>query len=307
MNIILFTNLHGRPGSLNLSRPRIYVPLLSLGLFLAASLFYLGFQLGQVQDGPGLAAGPQWRLEVAEQQRAVAQARQESQAHLDALAMRLGQLQGQVLRLEGLGQRLVEMADIDQGEFDFEQIPPQGGPAAEAAAGYAVPDFIEELDTLSRVLDDREQQLLALESVVRTRTLKQQGVPTGRPVTSGWMSSAYGKRTDPFTGKQAWHDGVDFAGKAGTEVVAVAAGVVTWSGSRYGYGNLVEINHGNGYVTRYGHNRDLVVEVGQHVKPGQAIARMGSSGRSTGPHVHFEVLKHGKSVDPARFVWAKRS
>ena len=307
MNIILFTNLHGRPGSLNLSRPRIYVPLLSLGLFLAAGLFYLGFQIGQVREAPQLAAGPQLRLEVAEQQRAVEQAREESQAHLDALAMRLGQLQGQVLRLEGLGQRLVEMADIDQGEFDFEQPPPQGGPAAAAASGYAVPDFIEQLDRLSRTLEDREQQLLALESVVRTRSLQEQGVPTGRPITSGWMSSSYGKRTDPFTGKQAWHDGVDFAGKAGSEVVAVAAGVVTWSGSRYGYGNLVEINHGNGYVTRYGHNRKLRVEVGEHVRPGQVIAEMGSSGRSTGPHVHFEVLKHGKSVNPAKFVWAKRS
>ena len=307
MNIILFTNLHGRPGSLNLSRPRIYVPLAGLGLLLIASVFYLGFTVGGVQDSASVAHPADWRTDVAAQKQAIEQARRESQAHLDALAMRLGQLQGQVLRLEGLGQRLVEMAEIDEGEFDFEQVPPQGGPAESATTGYAVPDFIQELDKLSRILEDREQQLLALESVVRTKTLQAQGVPTGRPITSGWMSSSYGKRTDPFTGKQAWHDGVDFAGKAGSDVVAVAAGVVTWADKRYGYGNLVEINHGNGYVTRYGHNQEMLVEVGEHVKPGQPIARMGSSGRSTGPHVHFEVLKHGKSVNPARFVRTKRS
>lgn len=307
MNIILFTNLHGRPGSLNLSRPGIYVPVVGLCLLAISSVFYLGFQLGTAQESVPLARSEKWQAEVADQKQAIEHAKQESQAHLDALALRLGQLQGQVLRLEGLGQRLMEMADIDKGEFDFEQVPPQGGPAENATSGYEVPDFIEEMDKLSRLLDNREQQLLALESVVRTKTLKEQGVPTGRPITSGWMSSSYGKRTDPFTGKQAWHDGVDFAGKLGSDVVSVAGGVVTWAGPRYGYGNLIEINHGNGYVTRYGHNKTLLVEVGDHVKPGQTIARMGSSGRSTGPHVHFEVYKNGKTVDPARFIWAKRS
>jgi murein DD-endopeptidase MepM/ murein hydrolase activator NlpD len=131
-------------------------------------------------------------------------------------------------------------------------------------------------------------------------------VPAGRPITSGWLSSYFGIRTDPFTGKKERHKGLDFAGKLGSDVVAVASGVVTWAGRRYGYGNLVEINHGNGYSTRYGHNDKITVKVGDAVKKGQIIAKMGSTGRSTGPHVHFEVLHKGKQVDPMSYIKTAR-
>jgi len=126
--------------------------------------------------------------------------------------------------------------------------------------------------------------------------------PQGRPVSSGWISSYFGKRTDPFTGKSANHTGIDFAGKAGAEVVAVADGVVTWSADRYGYGIMVEINHGNGYSTRYAHNSENLVVVGDEVKKGQAVARMGETGRATGPNLHFEVLKSGRRVNPVNFI-----
>ncbi|WJW74944.1 M23 family metallopeptidase [Thiohalobacter sp. IOR34] len=307
MNIILFTHVHGRPGSLNLSRPRVYLPLSALALVVASLLVFAGYQWGAAGSAgePGMLAD--WRADMQAQRRAVEQARRDSEAHLDALALRLGQLQGQVMRLEGLGQRLVAMAKLEKGEFDFASPPPQGGPEQGAAVtSYAVPDFMAELDALSRLLDDREQQLVALESLLLDKELSKRGRPTGRPVRSGWMSSPFGKRTDPFTGRKAWHEGVDFAGKLGSDVLAVAGGVVTWAGKRSGYGLLVEINHGNGYVTRYGHNRELLVKVGDTVQPGQTIAHMGSSGRSTGPHVHFEILRHGKPINPARFVWARR-
>ena len=141
-----------------------------------------------------------------------------------------------------------------------------------------------------------------LETLLMDRSLRERLMPSGRPISKGWLSSNFGKRADPFTGKQEYHKGVDFAGKEGADVLAVGDGVVTWSSKRSGYGNLVEINHGNGYVTRYGHNKSNTVEVGETVKKGQQIALIGSTGRSTGPHVHFEVLRNGKQVNPAKFT-----
>ena len=156
--------------------------------------------------------------------------------------------------------------------------------------------------SLASGLRARESELEILESMLRNRDYQEARELAGRPVTWGWMSSPYGKRVDPFSGKLAWHAGVDFAGKDGSDVVAVASGVVTYAAKRYGYGLMVEVNHGDGYVTRYGHHAELLVKVGDIVKRGQPIGTMGSSGRSTGPHVHFEVLKGGRHVDPARYV-----
>jgi murein DD-endopeptidase MepM/ murein hydrolase activator NlpD len=127
-------------------------------------------------------------------------------------------------------------------------------------------------------------------------------MPSGSPVKNGWVSSGYGKRTDPFTGKKEFHKGVDFAGKAGSEVLSVGDGIVSWVGERTGYGNLVEITHGNGYVTRYGHNKKLLVAVGDTVKKGQQIAVLGSTGRSTGPHVHLEVVHNDQQVNPSKYI-----
>jgi murein DD-endopeptidase MepM/ murein hydrolase activator NlpD len=158
------------------------------------------------------------------------------------------------------------------------------------------------LDDLTNQIRDRERQLSVLESLISTRNLSRQIVPDGRPVTQGWISSYFGYRADPFTGRNALHRGVDFAGPAGAQVVAVASGVVTYAKERFGYGKTVEINHGNGYVTRYAHNQRLLVTVGDTVQKGQAISLIGSTGRSTGPHLHFEVLKQGRPVDPMSFV-----
>lgn len=313
MNIILFTTVHGRPGSLNLSRPRCYVPLLSAVLLVCSLLFYTGYRLGGGVPAAAVAQAPaallpDWRAEMEQQQRALEQTKRTSQAQLDALSLRMAQIQAQVMRIDGLGQRLVELADLDSGEFNFGETPAQGGPveAAELDTHYAEPDFMRELETLSAQLKDRERQLIVLEDLLQNRHLSKLGRPSGRPVLDGWLSSHFGRRTDPFTGRPALHAGVDFAGKAGSDIVAVAPGVVTWSARRSGYGNLVEINHGNGYVTRYAHNQRNLVKVGQTVKKGQVVAQMGSSGRSTGPHVHFEVLRDGKPVNPARYLTAAR-
>ena len=175
-----------------------------------------------------------------------------------------------------------------------------------AGSNVAVPDVVDAMQSLNVQLDDRESQLSVLETVLLNQNLKARVYPRGRPVGSGWISSYFGKRTDPFTGKKAMHKGMDFAGRKGSDVIAVAAGVVTEVGAQSGYGKLVEIQHGNGYVTRYAHNAAVLVKAGERVTKGQTIAKMGSSGRSTGPHVHFEVLRNGKTVNPARYVQASR-
>jgi murein DD-endopeptidase MepM/ murein hydrolase activator NlpD len=152
-------------------------------------------------------------------------------------------------------------------------------------------------------IDNREQQLAMLDKQLAARDTRLQTFVAGKPVTKGWMSSSFGRRTDPFSGKQSWHEGVDFAGDAGVDVIAVASGVVTHAGRKSGYGNIVELNHGNGYVTRYAHNDTHRVSTGDIVEKGQVIATMGSSGRSTGPHVHFEVLKNGEPMNPERYIY----
>ncbi|MGI9296181.1 MAG: M23 family metallopeptidase, partial [Pseudomonadales bacterium] len=157
-------------------------------------------------------------------------------------------------------------------------------------------------DGLADQIELREQQLEIMENLLSKRKLRNEVFIAGRPILKGWMSSSYGYRTDPFKGHKAWHKGIDFAGKRGSDVVAVGSGVVTKAGKRRGYGQLVEISHPNGYTTRYAHNAEILVNPGDIVKQGQVISKMGSSGRSTGPHVHFEVLKGGKSVNPLAYI-----
>jgi murein DD-endopeptidase MepM/ murein hydrolase activator NlpD len=196
------------------------------------------------------------------------------------------------------------MADIDADEFNFDSAPAMGGPEEPMATGsnIAVPEVLDAMTLLSYQLTNRESQLDVLESVLMNQNLSERVYPQGRPVKSGWLSSYFGKRTDPFTGKPANHTGIDFAGKHGDEIVAVADGVVSWSGDRYGYGVMVEITHGNGFATRYAHNSENLVAIGDEVKKGQVVALMGKTGRATGPNLHFEVLRNGSRVNPVSFI-----
>lgn len=307
MNIVFFTKQKGRIACLHLTRWRFV--LAGLGVLLVpAVLLFGGYQLGK---GAAIgAADPltgQMQAELAEQRAAVDLARREAERNMNALSRQLGRMQARVIRLDALGRRLTKMAQLDKGEFDFDAEPAQGGPEVPTnIVTPEVPDFLHELDSLSRQLDDRGKQLSVLETMLMSRNLHDQAQPTGRPIRHGWISSYFGMRTDPFSGKREMHDGVDFAGKQGAAVVAVASGVVTWAADRYGYGNLVEITHGNGYATRYGHNDKLLVKVGDKVEKGDVLAQMGSTGRSTGPHVHFEVLKNGHPVNPSEYIQAER-
>ena len=244
----------------------------------------------------------QWRERMGSQQQQVEKMRQRTQAQSQEVGRQLAQMQARLLRMEALGARVTQIADLDDGEFSFDTVAPQGGPSVDRQDALHWPDLQTNLNDLASGLRARENELEILESMLRNRDYQEARELAGRPVTWGWMSSPYGKRVDPFSGKLAWHAGVDFAGKDGSDVVAVASGVVTYAAKRYGYGLMVEVNHGDGYVTRYGHHAQLLVKVGDIVKRGQPIGTMGSSGRSTGPHVHFEVLKGGRHVDPARYV-----
>lgn len=244
----------------------------------------------------------QWHLRIADQTAELESLRERAAAESQAVGRQLAAMQARLMRMEALGARVTEVADLGDGEFSFDEPAPVGGPTAAVEKPLGWSDLQASLDGLSVQLKTREAELEVLDSLLHDREIQQATAVAGRPVTWGWMSSAYGKRVDPFSGQMAWHSGVDFAGRKGSDVVAVASGVVTYAGKRYGYGQMVEINHGDGYVTRYGHQESLAVVTGDIVKKGQAIGTMGSSGRSTGPHVHFEVLKNGRNVDPKAYV-----
>lgn len=227
----------------------------------------------------------------------------ETELTLQALTVNLAELQARMTRLDALGEHLTAVADIGDGEFDFSQPPAVGGPlAGEYSVDFNAVNLTGEVDRFEARLDDREQQLGVLESLLGNRKLAQETLLSGQPLERGWITSGYGTRTDPFTGRKSMHTGIDFTGRAGSEVLAVAAGVVTWTGRESNYGNLVEISHGDGYVTRYAHNKQNLVAAGDLVRKGEPIALMGATGRASGPHVHYEVYKHGRPVDPSSYV-----
>jgi murein DD-endopeptidase MepM/ murein hydrolase activator NlpD len=304
MNIIFFSRREGKARHLNLSHP------LTIGM---ASVAALGMLFGVFVLGARFGAYKAWQIDaesgagssssIEAQKSELVQMKTHMQERIDALSMRLGQFDAQLLRLNAVGKRLTQMANISSREFDFDHDPPQGGPESDTGGVSAqLPDLSEMVDNFQARLDQRGAQFSSLESVLLGRQLSADIRPTGRPVREGYMSSVFGQRMDPFSGEEAFHKGIDFAADAGEDVLAVAAGIVTWAGQREGYGNLVEVTHGNGYVTRYAHDSKVVVSVGQMVQRGQVLATVGSTGRSTGPHVHFEVLKGGQQIDPSSFI-----
>jgi murein DD-endopeptidase MepM/ murein hydrolase activator NlpD len=301
MNVIFFSRRRGRARHLNLSHPVTLTIVSILGLGLLASALALGVQLGQRSMARMALLNPGLAL-LAEQQQ-VAALRSQLQDRVDALAVRLGAINANVIRLNALGKQLTQMANINSREFDFDNEPPEGGSDSDSVGRQAqIPDLTAMIDALARQIEVRSAQLSSLEGVIAGRELSAEIKPSGRPVRDGYISSYFGERMDPFNGEEAFHKGVDFASDAGADVLAVAAGIITFAGPREGYGNLVEINHGNGYLTRYAHNEQVLVSVGEEVERGQALAVVGSTGHSTGPHVHFEVLKDGRQIDPMAYV-----
>jgi murein DD-endopeptidase MepM/ murein hydrolase activator NlpD len=302
MKFIIVDNKSGKHRSFNANATIFGVALAGL-ISIPAVVGLFSYQMGVADADLNGDMVAKWREVLKDQQAVIEEVRFEAENNIEASALRIAQLQARIVRLDALGERLTKIGRLEEGEFDFSGTPAMGGPENSLdIASYEPPAYMDLLDQLARDIEDREQQLGVLETLLADQKMQRDVFLAGRPVKKGWMSSGFGQRIDPITGRQAWHNGVDFAGKDGADVIAVAAGVVVYSGPRSGYGKMVEINHGSGYSTRYGHHKALTVKAGDIVRKGEVIGLMGSSGRSTGPHVHFEVFKNGRIVDPASYI-----
>lgn len=271
-------------------------PMVAITVLLAA-----GVALGAgARTGVGFAEVALLQQQTAQQQVQLAAVQGQAQREVNALAARLGELQAQANRLNALGERLAQVGKFDDGEFDFDAPVGIGGggpasdmPATELRAG---------MDRLGGQFDASGAQLSVLESLLFNQQLERDATPSRTPIANSYITSGFGRRADPFGRGGQYHKGIDFHARVGDPVDAVADGVVSFSGVRSGYGNVIEIDHGNGYVTRYAHNSRLLVRVGDLVRAGQQVAKAGSTGRSTGAHVHFEVWDNGRVVNPRKFL-----
>ncbi|MDQ6646088.1 MAG: M23 family metallopeptidase [Pseudomonadota bacterium] len=309
MQIILVSRARKLPKTLDLANRRLQVKLALMVSVAVLGCVGVGAALTSVIASPGqrtLSEIQGLRQQIKQQDAQLGTVRQDAQRSLDALAVKLGQLQAESTRLNALGERLTEVGKIDDSEFNFGQPPAVGGVEDVSGSAYALPAALERsIDHLGAQFDRQQAQLSALQSMLLDAKIESNLKPTGMPVP-GYISSYFGVRADPFDGRSARHTGIDIATPRGTPVHAVAEGMVTFAGIRRGYGNVVEIDHGNGYMTRYAHNSKLDVHPGQHVQVGSVIANAGSTGRSTGPHVHFEVWYHGRVINPLAFVRNRR-
>ena len=284
-------------------RPRVARAALATAFICCAVLMFL---LGRAMSPDSDEFARQLQIlqkQLRLQQGAVDSLATDSRQSVNALAARLAELQAASTRLDALGERLAQMGQLSLDEFDFSTPAPVGGPEEYESVGHSdEPQLRDAIDALSAKLRRQSSQLDALQFLMVNRQLENVLTPSGWPVRKGWISSRFGERSDPFTGERVQHKGLDFAGTRGTDVLSVASGVVIRASRHAAYGNLVEIDHGNGYRTRYAHNEQMVVKPGDHVTAGQVIAMMGSTGRASAPHVHFEVLKNGAIINPSSFV-----
>ncbi len=308
MNIILVSNRFAKARSITLTGTHLAaLALLAAALFVAA---VFAAQYAIVRFQPGLMSN-ELRAWMASAQQ---EEQQKQQAYLrkslDTLAMHLGQMQAQLLRLDGLGSRLAKLTGMKPQEFSFGQLPAQGGPYVPTSLqqqDISLLGMEQQMADLKALLSDRSDKLVALETLLMQDRLSKKLLPSIPPINEGWYSSNFGWRIDPFTGRNAMHEGVDYMIPEGTTIHASAGGVVVYADMHPQYGNMVEIDHGNQVITRYAHASRLLVKVGQMVKRGQQIALSGSTGRSTGPHLHFEVRYKGTAQNPVRFLEQARS
>lgn len=310
MNIIIVTERDGTSRALNLSSPWLIAGLAGILLMpLLAALLAWNLASSQQQmetDTAALDYDTLWQQSVQGDYATGADyIKEESRVQLEHMTQQLGRLQVRLSRLDALGERLTELAELSDGEFNFssDSDPGMGGPEVPSAMNFHEGEELQlVLDRLSARIEDRTQQLRLLEELMLNRKTDADSALDFTPVHVGYISSGFGRRADPITRRIAMHSGLDFAAPRGTPIYAVGAGVVTYAGRRGAYGNMVEITHGNGYKTRYAHAQELMVKKGDLVKKGEQIATVGSTGRSTGPHLHLEVYRNDRAIDPARFL-----
>ena len=306
MEIIILSKSRGTTARFRIGLPLMLATVMTLAGG-AGSLAYWGYSRGgtamveEILNNPERSAQV-WQREIINQRRFLNSLNQDMNADLSALSGAIGRMQAQLTRLDAVAERVAKSARLDTAEFDFAHDPAIGGPQPADSRPPEWTELLANLDAIKGEVSLRDDRLGALEALMQNRLLHDDMKPDGQPLGNGWIYSGFGYRTDPVTGGREFHDGLDFVGKPGEPVRAVAAGVVIWSGKRWGYGNLVEISHGNGYITRYAHNRANLVAVGEKVEKNQAVALLGSTGRTTGPHVHFEVVHNGDKVNPLGYV-----
>jgi len=287
---------------------KFLVHLLTINLLIALSISFVAGRKSVTVPQEFEAALAEVRIEILQQQGHVDRLLRANYSNTNALSARVAELQAASTRIDALGERLAQMGQLSLDEFDFDQPPPIGGPEVDVdrAMQTSEDDLALAVKHMNEKLRQQASQMDALQFLMMNRQFESDLTPTGWPVKNGWISSRYGERTDPFSGKRTHHDGLDFVGKRGSDVLSVANGVVVWAGNSGAYGKTVEIDHGNGYQTRYAHNESLEVEAGDSVKAGEVIAKLGSTGRTSAPHVHFEVFLNGKTVNPSNFVGTLR-
>ena len=305
MKIIIVNSDHGQTRSLTLGGwTRALLSVCLLGIPAAVGAWGYSWLVNfDKEDVLNVDAPGDWGANLTEQKEKLEKSRQQADGQVAALTAKVADLQARLVRLDAVGERLTKVAKLDKGEFDFSHPPGVGGPlrVPEGDSVTAV-EFFNAINELSTQLLNREQQFKTLDSILVTRTFDAEALFDTLPLENGFMSSTFGYRTDPFNGKAEFHAGIDFTAQVGTPIRAVAAGVVTLSALSSDYGNMVEINHGSNFETRYAHCKLNLVRLGDVVKKGQVIALVGSTGRSTAPHVHFEVYKNGRVVDPATYL-----
>jgi len=300
VNIILVSDSLAKSRSMTLSQSQVLLiafGILMAGFMLAMATYVVTMKFAVDLRNPYLRA-----LLASLHQDEVKRSEAHVKENLDALAAKVGELQARILRLDAFGERLAKAAGIKREEFRFDEKPGQGGPVVPLGPDLTVPEFQRMLDDMSRLVDDRGEKLGVLDSFFMDDRLARKTVPTTMPVTGGYYSSNYGYRLDPITGHSEFHTGVDIVAGIGTKVVAAAGGVVSYSGTMPEYGNVVDVDHDNGLTSRYAHLSKRLVKAGDVVMQGQLIALVGNTGRTTGPHLHFEVREKGIPLNPNKFL-----
>jgi len=276
-----------------------------LALFLSFTLLfnYMTLRYAAAINHPLLQA-----ILLADQRQEAQKTQEVVQGHLNAMAIKLGDLQAKMLRLDGLGERLAKLAGLKPqelpGPLQPGTTPGRGGPAPTLQRNLSLDEFNAMLGELAQQVDQRSDQLGVLEALLVNDSATKKFLPTLKPIEDAWYSSNFGWRLDPFTGQQSFHEGIDFPADVGTAIEAAASGKVVFADVHPAYGKMIEIDHGNGLVSRYAHCSALLVSEGDFVIRGQLIAKVGTTGRSTGPHLHFEVRLNGVPQNPARFLQA---
>lgn len=306
MKLILLKDNTGKAHSLSMDGGKLLALLIVAVLILPATVGLGSYWLTKRVTSNSLefASDDTSKLHFAllQQREQLDQTQEYVKNHLNVLGIRMGSLQAQVSRINAVEQRLAEAANVDLTDFDFSSTPAQGSGEADVD-DLSELELKEAMSELEAELRAREAEMQSLAMALSAITLKNDQTPSGMPVQRGWVSSPFGYRNSPIHGGRQFHKGVDIPGKSGEDVLAVADGVVLRAGRSGNYGLLVEVNHGDGYTTLYAHNKKNLVKPGQPVKKGEPIALLGSTGRSTGPHVHFEVRKNGRPVNPSKYIF----